>query len=763
MPGFVCIHGHFYQPPRDDPWRDAVPRQPSAAPFHDWNARIHAECYAPNTAARVVDPRGRILRVVDNYSWISFDFGPTLLRWLDRHHPETHAAIVAADRAAVGRWGAGVAMAQAYNHAILPLCSPRDLRTQVRWGLADFRHRFGRDADGMWLPECAVDVPTLEALAAAGVRFTVLAPQQIEGVRDPSGSWHATPHGPDPRRPYRVELPSGRAIAVFVYNGPLSQGVAFERLLDRGDALYERLRNSAPDDGQLAHIATDGESYGHHHRHGEMALAWAIVRGRDEGRLLPYAPFLHRHPPTWTALIREPSSWSCAHGVERWRSDCGCHTGGPEHWNQRWRGPLRDALDHLRDTLDALWAPEATTFLRDPWAARDAWIDVLLDPGQLGAWLDAHAVGPLDDGARVRVRELMEIQHQRQLMYTSCAWFFDDLAGIEPVQNLAYARRAIDLAARLWPDRDLLTPFRVELARARTNDPREGTGADLLDRRVEPLRIDGVHAAAHHALVSRFAPGPAWHGHDVEIVEDCGLDLPDGALLLARVVVTERATGRRTAAITASLIGTRRCWGAARPDTGESLDALVDDLSVAPAARVHATWPAVVDGPDRLRPADRATVEAAAVRALEAQADALAATWRRLAAVLPDPGPDLPDVLAFGARASARARLRAALTSAEPTPDDLPEMASELQDPASLAEAARVGLAALVQALSADDPGTLRALVHRVRVLRRIGVTPPLWDLENRVLELLGDPATRTAAWAVARREVEVALHLAVG
>ena len=428
----IVIHGHFYQPPRENPWLEAVEVQDSAAPYHDWNERTTAECYAPNTAARRVDDANRILDIVDNFERISFNVGPTLFAWLERQAPAVARAIVEADRASgAARGGHGNALAQVYNHQIMPLATRADKVTQVRWGLEDFRRRFGREAEGMWLPETAVDDETLEVLAEAGVKFTILAPAQARRVRPLDGDvWEEVDHAIDPSRPYLWRGPGGRSLALFFYDGPISRAIAFEHLLERGEKLAARLRSAfsdARDWPQLVHVATDGESYGHHSRFGEMALAAALeqLAGDDTVTLTNYGAFLAAHPPTHEAQIHQRTSWSCAHGVERWRADCGCRVRGD--WHQRWRGPLREALDWLRDLVDTFYAERAAVHLRDPWAARDDYVRVVLDhePAQLGSFLAAHQRAPLDAAARLEVRRLLELQRNRLLMYTSCGWFLD--------------------------------------------------------------------------------------------------------------------------------------------------------------------------------------------------------------------------------------------------------------------------------------------------------------------------------------------------
>ncbi|HZW35241.1 MAG TPA: DUF3536 domain-containing protein, partial [Isosphaeraceae bacterium] len=456
-PRYICIHGHFYQPPRENPWLDVVEVEDTAAPFHDWNERITRECYAPNTRARLLDGAGRISNLLNNYAWISFNFGPTLLQWLAAQAPEVHRGIVEADRLSrQRRRGHGNALAQNYNHLIMPLASRHDKETQVAWGIADFRHRFDRSPEGMWLAETAVDLETLEVLAEAGIRFTILAPRQARrwrklGTKD----WQEVPDGIDPSRAYLCRLPSGRSIVLFFYDAIVARQVAFERLLDSGERFLERLFQGFDprrEHAQLMHIATDGESYGHHHPHGDMALAYALNRlaQHPEVRLTNYGEFLELHPPEWEVEIHPNSSWSCAHGVERWRADCGCRFRGD--WHQRWRGPLRAALDGLKVQLDHLFSTRGRECFPNPWAARNAYIQVILsrehdpaepEPGKddeaIGTLLARHGHPDLDATQVSDALRLLEMQLDAMLMFTSCGWFHDELSGIEPVQCLQYA------------------------------------------------------------------------------------------------------------------------------------------------------------------------------------------------------------------------------------------------------------------------------------------------------------------------------------
>ncbi len=516
---YICIHGHFYQPPRENPWLEAIERQDSAYPYHDWNERISAECYAPNAVSRILDGKGRIHELDNNYERISFNFGPTLLQWLEDHDPVTYQAVLDADARSIERFGGhGSALAQVYNHMIMPLASGRDQRTQAIWGIRDFEHRFGRRPDGMWLAETAADVASLEALAERGITFTILAPNQAGRIRPLDGAGGTEDDGwrdvsgsrVDPTRAYLCRLPSGRQIVLFFYDGPISRAVAFEGLLRSGDRFAARLadmfdeRRTWP---QLGHIATDGETYGHHHRHGDMALARAlrVIEGRKDIRLTNYGEFLELHPPTHEVEIIEATSWSCAHGVERWRSSCGCNTGGRGEWNQKWRGPLRESLDWLAEELAPRYEEAASEYLEDPWAARDDYIDVILDrePAMISAFLDKHARRELDHNEQIRLTRLLEMQRQAMLMYTSCGWFFDELSGIETVQVLQYAGRAIQLADEAL-GRDLEPGFLTRLQEARSNIPEMGDGRSVYNRMARAARLDLTEVGAHFAISSLF-------------------------------------------------------------------------------------------------------------------------------------------------------------------------------------------------------------------------------------------------------------------
>ena len=511
---YVCIHGHFYQPPRENPWLEAIEGQPSAYPYHDWNARIAAECYAPNANARILDGENRIVEIVNNYSSLSFNFGPTLLSWLEEKEPDVYRALLAADAESVRRFGGhGSALAQAYNHMILPLANARDRRTQVVWGAREFAHRFGRRPEGMWLPETAVDLPTLEALAAEGIAFTILAPHQAARVRVLGETeWSdVAPDRVDPTMPYRVSLPSGASLAVFFYDGPISRAVAFDRLLSAGEQFAERLAGASGETStrpRLVHIATDGETYGHHHRHGDMALAYALhtLEARKLATLTNYGEFLEKHPPTHEAAIVENTSWSCAHGVERWQSDCGCQTGAHPGWSQAWRAPLRAALDALRDTLAPLWEAKAGALLAEPWRARDEYVDVMLDRSSVSVqrFLAGQADRPLSDAERTEALKLLELQRHAQLMYTSCGWFFDDVGGIEARQVIQYAGRVLQLSGELFGP-GLEEPFLALLEKAKSNDAAAGDGRRIYEEAVRPAAVSLVKVGAHYGVSSLFS------------------------------------------------------------------------------------------------------------------------------------------------------------------------------------------------------------------------------------------------------------------
>lgn len=525
--GYVAIHGHFYQPPRENPWLGAIEGEESAHPFHDWNERIAFECYRPNAYARMVDEKGKILDIINNYASISFNFGPTLLPWLEKKAPFVYQKIVGADQESLRRFGHGNAMAQPYNHIILPLANERDKETEVLWGIADFEKRFQRKPEGMWLPETAVNYATLEVLIKHDIRYILLSPFQALRVRPfEAGRWTDVSQGRiDITQPYRcfIKDASGKkgpdqSIDIFFYEGAISKEAAFGDLLRDGNVFSDRLAQiyqSSKKRPQLIHIATDGETYGHHKKFGEMALAYALNQGfRSRGlEIINYGAFLKRFPPVEEVEIDEGpkgegTSWSCAHGVGRWKEDCGCSTGGRPGWNQRWRKPLREVLDLLRDELSVLFEREGERIFKDVWEARNGYIQVL--PGRsadgIKKFFDRYGRGELDSERKVRGLGLLEMERHALQMYTSCGWFFADLSGLETLIGLQHAARAVELAEELT-GREIEKGFLKHLAEAKSNLPEVGNGKQVYERLVKPRRVTLEKVVNHFAVSSLFDAG----------------------------------------------------------------------------------------------------------------------------------------------------------------------------------------------------------------------------------------------------------------
>ncbi len=510
---YICIHGHFYQPPRENAWLEVIEIQDSAHPYHDWNERISAECYAPNTASRILDKVGGVIKnIINNYSRISFNIGPTLLSWMEVYDKDTYQAVLEADKESITRFeGHGSAVAQVYNHMILPLANRRDKETQVIWGIRDFEQRFKRQPEGMWLAETAVDTESLEILAEQGIKFTILAPRQARAVRRMgTEAWtDVNDQTIDTRKSYLCKLPSGRSIVLFFYDGNISQGVAFNGLLNDGKGFSERLISAFDNNDaspQLVHIATDGETYGHHHTHGDMALAFCLdyIDKHKNAHLINYAAYTAKFQPEFEAQIVENSSWSCVHGVERWRSNCGCNSG--KGYTQTWRAPLRESLDWLRDTLTVIFEQEGSKLFKDPWGARNEYIKVILKRKDetVKRFLKSNAVADVDINKALR---LMEMQRHAMLMYTSCGWFFDEISGIETVQVIQYACRAIQLSKQLT-DRDLEGEFLAILEKAPSNLPAYENGANVYRKLVLPSKTNLTGVGMHYAVSSIFEEEP---------------------------------------------------------------------------------------------------------------------------------------------------------------------------------------------------------------------------------------------------------------
>lgn len=514
MDKYVCIHGHFYQPPRENPWLEYVELQDSAYPYHDWNARITEECYRQNAASRILGRDRRIIDIVNNYESISFDIGPTLVYWLESHAPDVYERILEADKKSRERFsGHGCAMAQAYNHVVMPLANARDKHTQVIWGIEDFKQRFQRDPEGMWLPETAADLATLEVLVDHGIKFTILAPRQAKRTRKIGAArrWKdVSETDVDTSVPYVCTLPSGRQIVLFFYSGAPSHDIAYGGLLHSGENLARRIMESfPPDDGEthLAHVATDGESFGHHHHHGDMALAYCLhyIEANKLAKITNYGEFLEKFPPEYEVEIWECSSWSCAHGVERWRSNCGCAADLSRSGRQQWRAPLRQAMDWLRDKIAEVYEARMSKYCPDPGRIRNEYIAVINDRSLSNVQnfitrATGRELGPED---KVTFLKLLEMQRNGLLMYTSCGWFFDNLSGIEAVQILMYAARAMQLCHEIqnW---NLEPEYKGILQNAPSDTRPFINGREIYEAYVEPARVDLHRVGAHFALSSVF-------------------------------------------------------------------------------------------------------------------------------------------------------------------------------------------------------------------------------------------------------------------
>lgn len=513
---FLTIHGHFYQPPRENPWLEAIELQDSALPFHDWNERICKECYNPNSVSRIVDNKNQILDIVNNYQYMSFNFGPTLLSWMEEFAPLTYERIIKADIDSISEHsGHGNALAQVYNHMIMPLANAHDKETQVKWGIRDFEYRFGRKPEGIWLAETAVDDATLKVLVDNGIKFTILSPYQALKIRKTGDKeWQDVSWGNiDPARSYKYTLKcdSKKSIDLFFYDGAISRSVAFDELLKDGNRFIKRLKEGVSETRnypQLVNIATDGESYGHHTKFGDMALSYVLkIKAEDEGfKITNYAEYLDKYESDYEVDIKQASSWSCFHGVGRWKEDCGCSTGGHPGWNQKWREPLRNALDYLRDELAKVFEAEGPKYFNDnPWTIRNKYIDVILDRNYITIrkFQKENFKPDLTEEQKVKGMELLEIQRQAMLMYTSCGWFFSEISGIETVQIMKYAARAMQLVAR-FTNEDFETNFKDILSQAKSNIAEFGTGKDIYEHFVKPSVVTAKQIACLWAISSIY-------------------------------------------------------------------------------------------------------------------------------------------------------------------------------------------------------------------------------------------------------------------
>ncbi len=785
MKRFICVHGHFYQPPRENPWLETIEVQDSAYPYHDWNERITAECFAPNAACRILDGDDRIVRIVNNYARMSFNFGPTLLSWLEVHAPEVYEAVLEADRQSQRTFsGHGNALAQAYNHVILPLSTRRQKELQVVWGIRDFQRRFGRDPEGFWLPETAVDLESLEVLAEHDIRFTILAPHQADRVRGPKQkSWKEVEGDRvDTARPYRLELPSGAEIVLFFYDGPISRAVAFEHLLNNGENFARRLAGAFSDDvegPQLVHLATDGETYGHHHRFGDMALAFALdfLERNELARLTNYGEYLESHPPEWEAQIVENSSWSCLHGIERWREDCGCCSGSRPHWNQRWRAPLRKSLDWLDDRADALFEEEASGLLQDPRRALEDYVEVILDRSgpALDRFLGAHAAHPLEGEQRVRLLQLLEMQRFAALMYTSCAWFFDEISGLETSRALQYAGRVVQLA-REAAGRDLEKGFLRRLEQAPSNLSEHGDGRRIYEKWVRPARVDLLKVGAHFALSSLFEPygesNPIFC-YTVRALEPEHFEAPGARASVGIAQIASRVTEESAVfAYSAIHLGDHNLTGGVRPfRSHQEFHALRDEVrdcvaraDVADAVQLlDRSFPGHIYRLDSLfRDEQRKILDII----LEAGEDELEETFTNLyqqklslMLFLENLRLPLPRALALTAQFVLDTRLRRALQAPEFPMAEIEEVLDEAETRRIRlgAPGARYGLERRLRELAQEalveepDPASLERLESTLDLVSRLHFKVDLWSVQNLYWKALQDGTAE--AWDAALQE----------
>ncbi len=717
----LVIHGHFYQPPREDPWLEIIFPEGTAGPDENWNHRILKECYAPVAFARRLDGQGRISEIINCYEWISFNFGPTLLAWMEREAGSAYQRILDADRTSLERWGFGNAIAQVQHHIILPLADEYRKKVEIHWALADFSRRFGRDPEGMWLAETAADTPTLEALAEAGVKFTILAPRQAKAVLGGHDDWvNVGDGGPDVSRPYWADLPSGRVLAVFFYHGPLSQAVAFERLIADGETFWQRLRaeSSSQKPGALLPLATDGETYGHHFQFGEMGLAYVLDQarqGRDSLGLTNFAAYLQANPPKQKVRLHEPSSWSCVHGVERWRSDCGCTTGGHSDWNQKWRVPLRQGLDELGQALEAHFQALGPTLFQDHEAARLEFGRVLCGAVAHKDFEASHFIVKLSKDSLDKAWMLLDMVRWSQAMFASCAWFFDEISRVEPRNALTFALRALQLAEMTGAG-DLSETLLSRLDQVRPNDPRFDTGRELWEREVAPrgedqARILALALTVLHARgeLTVGASALAWPGASVAVRHE-----PDGG--------DSRGTALLSWRFGAQELEMSWTW----QDRDEH-DPFAGTILVQGEG-----------GEEAIRPQDMfwKNRELAVLGWLDAERDALRDQWTRLGLEA------LPRFLEFRAHQFAQVgedywaalwpglALAFILSDQDPAPrQDLLKFLTTHGDSHSAREHLCRHVGGLVaQALEAGETGRARTLVERTRLM---GLEPDLWRAQN--------------------------------
>lgn len=739
---------------------------------------------------------------MNNYASISFNFGPTLLDWLKGTAPAVYASILEADRKSQERFsGHASAISQAYNHVIMPLANRRDKVTQVAWGIADFQHRFGRKPRGMWLPETAVDAETLEVLAEQGIGFTILAPHQAKEVLVPGQDW-----GPAQEEKlngaYRLQLPTGKTIALFFYNGPVSRAVAFDGVLRKGEDFAHKLLGAFPggEGGQLVNIASDGETYGHHHRHGDMALAYALyhIDTHQDADITNYSEYLDHHPPEVEVRIHEDTSWSCVHGLERWRSDCGCSTGGQRGWHQKWRGPLREALDWLRDELAPRYERMAGELLKDPWRARDEYVHVILDRREerVQQFLRDHALRPLARDDEVRVLKLLELQRHALLMYTSCGWFFNDISGIETVQVLQYAGRCLQLVRDLLSE-DLENGFLERLERAPSNIPGQGNGRRIYESMVRPAMVDLPKVVAHYALNSLFSDYPETARVYSYTVQKRGyhrLESGGDALAVGWCRVSSTITlESEDLAFAAVSLRTHDLKCGVRPLGGkESHTSLVKELR---AAFRRADLPKVLDILDSefggstysmsslFREEQRAILDRILDRSMDESAAAYRWIYRNqapLMRLLKDNGVTLPQAFTEAAEFVINLDLRTALEGEVPDLDRAQDLMGEVQEWGVELEMARLNFTlegtldrTATQFRMKPDSDNLRSLGQLVEFCKTLPFDVDLRHAQNACFQVLRGPfrdirekadsgVQEAAEWVGSFLELTGGLHLKV-
>jgi alpha-amylase/alpha-mannosidase (GH57 family) len=489
---YLCIHGHFYQPPRENPWTGKTQLEESAAPFHDWNERIFNECYKPNTEAVIVDDKGKVIKRVNNYEYLNFNFGPTLMEWMRETHKDTLQKIIEADKtSASNHSGFRNAIAQAYNHTILPLSNRKDKVTQVKWGLKYFEHFFGRKSQSMWLPETAANDETLEVLIDEGIRFIILDPAQASMIRKTGEkNWEDVSAGNiNPKMTYRY-FSGNKYIDIFFYDGPLSKALAFEDVAYSSEKLMTRIEQAKLKDfnlPQLISIAVDGETFGHHKKFSDRTIAYLLTKlaHQHDFKVTNFSEYLEHYPPVYEVILKpgefdEGTSWSCLHGTSRWKSDCGDSTGGKPEWNQKWREPLRNSLNILNAKLDVIFHVFGKKYFKNPDDARNNYIDLMLNKNAASVkkFFAKNSPKPLSDKEISFALNLLEMQKYSMQMFTSCGWFFADISGLESQLVMKYARRAIEFAKEI-ADIDLESEFTSELKKAKSNIREYGNGKDI--------------------------------------------------------------------------------------------------------------------------------------------------------------------------------------------------------------------------------------------------------------------------------------------